>query len=44
VFEWGESSSSIWATLGGLVLEEEEGDWRTEGGCALFLDEVEAVV
>lgn len=40
VLEREESSSSSWAILGGLVLEE-EGEWRTVGGCALFLDEVE---
>ena len=40
MLERGGSSSSSWAILGGLVLEE-EGDWCTVGGCALFLDEVE---
>lgn len=40
VLERGESSSSSWAILGALVLEE-EGDWCNVGGCALFLDEVE---
>ena len=40
MLERGESSSSSWAILGALVLEE-EGDWCNVGGCALFLDEVE---